>query len=1128
VTFDERGAYSNVVTLTTTTQPARVTVARGRQQLRLPGRGHSGGHDHRGEIVYLGVDGFLTNHGLIAVSQGRIGLWNTAIRGTGAFTVAAGALLAIESATINSQAVTLAGGGLGAPTGTTLARQDGPVTLTAASLLVATAGPFAVNGVISDAGGAQGLTKSGGNILYLSASNTYQGGTTLAGGGLYLQHAYGLGTGGVNITSGSLDFLPSNGTTMVVANDIALPAVGTTEFWVRGTPSQFTTVRLTGLLSGGAAGQQYNVVDTGVGGNHFGVLVLENPANTLAGNLLINRGSLVVPADAVLGNLARIRHDTWNTNGQLRFDADGIVLHASRTLELVTGGQIMPVNVQTNIATIAGAVTGPGTLYKLGEGTLILAGTNNYTGGTRLTVGTLQVGVGGEGGGLGSGAVSNMGALVFNLGGSLSVPGVLSGTGAVTKIGMGSLLLHGANPHTGVTRVQAGRLEVNGTHSGGAAHEVEAGGVLGGTGTIVAVVSAAAGAAVAPGSGVQAGALRVRDLMLADGAAVNALAFGTSSVLRVTATNGLTVPAGSATAVVQVLNASLAIGTYTVLDYEGTIQGGAATNLVLAELPGRMAGYLTNNEANTSIDLVILSTAEPIKWLGNADGNWGIDAPTNWLTTIGLAPTAYQQDGAVGDAVLLDDSAAGNFAIALRTNVAPAGVVVSNDLNDYTLGGPGWIGGPGGLVKRGAGTLTVATTNSFVAGTRILAGTLRAGTGGAFGALGGGPITNDGRLVFHHGEPGAVALGIAGTGELVKEGTGTLTLAGLNTYTNLTTVSGGTLELAANSGSAGTLSGALTVHTGALVVARVGNALGYAGVPWVRLITLNDGTLATAVAGVDNGWGLTINLTGGSLTSLVAGGYFSMGLASVVNVWTTDHPAAISANLTVRDHITFNVQRGSATSDLNVAGALLNTGAFGILKNGPGVMVLGGTNTYTGQTTVNGGTLYLADSAKLYHGAYAASAVLTVRSNAVLDLATWAYSEPGAESLGGLRANNDAIVLDGGTIRMRKTTILLPRLHHRRGRRDGSRPRPARHRVEPELRMRPRLRSSAPSGGSHDPGRRRHGRRCTRRLPGTRRPGQGPGPALWDADARPIPTAAPPWSATAPSSCNGRRRAPAR
>jgi autotransporter-associated beta strand protein len=593
-------------------------------------------------------------------------------------------------------------------------------------------------------------------------------------------------------------------------------------------------------------------------------------------------------------------------------------------------------------------------------------------------------------------------------------------SGGLTKWGAGTLILAGANTYTGATVVTAGTLVLNGTHQG--AVTVAAGAALSGTGAISAAVAVDGGAAVRPGHAPAASPMTVAAAAFADGAVVDVLAGGTGSVLRVTGSNACTVPAGAGRLWINLLSTSLVAGTYTLIDYEGTLQGGTETNLALLTYPPRAVLYLTNNAVSTSIDLVMDAPGDAIRWNGAVDAVWDINTTSNWIAMGGAQTTAYLQAGSIGDAVLFDDAAVANFSVTLATNVSPASVTVSNEANDYALSGGFGIGGAGGLTKQGAARLTLATSNSYSGGTRIMGGTLQAGSGGAFGALGSGPITNDGRLIFNHGDAATLGIAVSGTGELVKEGAGALTLAAFNTYTNLTTANGGTLRLAANAAGSGTLSGPLTINTGATVIATVANALGYAGIPWVRSVTINDGTLATAVTGVDNGWGLTINMTGGSLTSLVAGGYFSLGLASVVNVWTTDHPAAISANLTVRDNITFNVQRGSATSDLNVAGALLNTGAFGILKNGAGVMVLGATNTYTGQTTVNGGTLYLADSAKLYHGAYAASAVLTVRSNAVLDLATWAYSEPGAESLGGLRANNNAIVVDGGTIRMRKTT----------------------------------------------------------------------------------------------------------
>jgi fibronectin-binding autotransporter adhesin len=520
-----------------------------------------------------------------------------------------------------------------------------------------------------------------------------------------------------------------------------------------------------------------------------------------------------------------------------------------------------------------------------------------------------------------------------------------------------TLVLAGTNTYTGVTVVAAGTLALNGTQPG--AVTVAAAAVLSGTGIVQGAVAAGGGSTVQPGHLGVAGALTVGGAVFADGAQVSVLAGGTSALLRVTGVDGLTVPAGAGQLLVNVLSTSLVAGTYTVVDYAGTLQGGAITNIALQTYPPRAVMYLTNNTANTSIDLVVVSMAsDAIRWLGVVNGIWNINTSSNWMTIAGAQTTAYLQAGSIGDAVVFDDAAVGNFNLTLATNVAPASITASNDLNDYTIAGSFGIGGAGNLTKSGAARLTLATSNTYAGGTLVLGGTLQAGTGGVFCAVGSGFITNHANLVFHHGDAATQAVAIGGTGSLIKEGAGTLTLAAFNTYTNMTTVNGGTLELAANAGSAGTLSGPLTINTGAVVVTKVVNALGYLGTPWVRTINLNDGTLATAIAGADNGWGLTINMNGGSITSLVPLAYFSMGATPVVNTAATDHPAVIAADLTVRDHITFNVARGSAPADLLINGNLRFASVnMGIIKSGVGVLVLSGTNTYSGGTQIKGGVL---------------------------------------------------------------------------------------------------------------------------------------------------------------------------
>ena len=159
----------------------------------------------------------------------------------------------------------------------------------------------------------------------------------------------------------------------------------------------------------------------------------------------------------------------------------------------------------------------------------------------------------------------------------------------------------------------------------------------------------------------------------------------------------------------------------------------------------------------------------------------------------------------------------------------------------------------------------------------------------------------------------------------------------------------------------------LTINPGSAVVTAVNNALGYEGPNWVRTIDINGGLLSTSASG-DNGWGTTINMTGGTIGASLAGGYFAIGANAsapppAFNITGTNTPALISANLSDRgDHgnpgITFNVQRGTAASDLNVTGNIFSSdGNTGITLAGSGVMVLAGSDTYSGGTTVEGGTL---------------------------------------------------------------------------------------------------------------------------------------------------------------------------
>ncbi|MCW2365930.1 autotransporter-associated beta strand protein [Sphingobium sp. B7D2B] len=108
--------------------------------------------------------------------------------------------------------------------------------------------------------------------------------------------------------------------------------------------------------------------------------------------------------------------------------------------------------------------------------------------------------------------------------------------------------------------------------------------------------------------------------------------------------------------------------------------------------------------------------------------------------------------------------------------------------NDVSMGGE--ITGSGSFVKTGSGTLVLTGANSYTGGTTIAAGTLQASST----TLGTGNVLNGGTLVMDQTVDGSFGGAVAGNGNLVKTGSGTLTLTGANSYTGGTTIAAGTLQ----------------------------------------------------------------------------------------------------------------------------------------------------------------------------------------------------------------------------------------------------------------------------------------------------------------------------------------------
>jgi autotransporter-associated beta strand protein len=114
-----------------------------------------------------------------------------------------------------------------------------------------------------------------------------------------------------------------------------------------------------------------------------------------------------------------------------------------------------------------GSIAG-GILNKSGTGNLNILTTNAYSGATAISNGTVTLGNGAINGTLGSGAVNNQSALIFNEAGDVTESGAISGPGSITLSGPAKVTLTGNNSgYTGGLTINTGTLQVGAGSSSG-------------------------------------------------------------------------------------------------------------------------------------------------------------------------------------------------------------------------------------------------------------------------------------------------------------------------------------------------------------------------------------------------------------------------------------------------------------------------------------------------------------------------------------------------------------------------------------------------------------------------------------------------------------------------------------
>ena len=374
--------------------------------------------------------------------------------------------------------------------------------------------------------GSGGLNKRGSGTLTMAGSNSYSGSTSISDGTLALAGIGRLNAQGRILLSGTaaFDISASDG-----AREIG-SILGEGSIRLGGNTLTVGSDNDSNLYKGSINGSG-GLTKTGsgylqlTGANFYTGVTTINQGNLIAktysiSDRVINNATLTLTEDKGITPFISAYSGTISGTGQLIKEGDGIIWLRGRNTYaggtevkegiLIGNTDSLQGNITNNAAlafyqvdsgTYAGTLSGSGTLLQYGPGVLTLTGNNTYTGGTAFS-GTLRVdrdaNLGAArgalvmaGGTLQIGAdmttarpigLAADGGTIDTNGYRLTASGIVSGNGALTKTGAGTLALDGANSYIGGTAVNAGRLEVNGSIVSHVA--VAAGAEWGGTGFI--------------------------------------------------------------------------------------------------------------------------------------------------------------------------------------------------------------------------------------------------------------------------------------------------------------------------------------------------------------------------------------------------------------------------------------------------------------------------------------------------------------------------------------------------------------------------------------------------------------------------------------------------------------------
>jgi fibronectin-binding autotransporter adhesin len=773
------------------------------------------------------------------------------------------------------------------------------------------------------------------------------------------------------------------------------------------------------IAYGGSIGSTFNIqLTNGLPGTYQGYI--SNNTQNASIDIVLTTGPNTTPAltwNGLANNSWDITSLDWSNATTLVPYSDGSIVTFDDTAKGPTGiniaSGVAPTSMTFNnnllpYAFSGGGVMGYGGLTMNGSSSILFTNSGNtFAGGMNINSGTVQFGNGGTSGTIPqTGNVLDNGSLIIDRSGNVTMPNTISGSGIITESGTSVLSLTASNSFSGTVNVTSGTLLVNGVLSGSVNSSL--GSTIGGAGTNSGLVTV--------GGLVQPSASTGTPSAFTSGAL--SLSSGATAAFDLTANNTTT---GGGINDLLTVNGNLTLNNNTIsLNFVGVPVSGQTYTLV--NFSGTKSGSFNSTVGGTHFGATLNQSASPVqvtlsgagaslKWnstVSMTNNLWNVGSPSNWLNMgTSLRDVFYQ-----GDTVVFDDSVAGNTNnISIPGGAVVSPIVLSNNSStvNYTITGPGQIGGAVSIIKQGSSTLNLSSANVNFTGTATVSGgILQAGNGNAFGSAGTVVATNGGTLDLDNQGIGNVPViisgsGVGGNGALINSvysangdihALDTVELAG-----NATIGGPGRWDIRVNGGQNGALTttagGSISnpynlTKTGTNFIGLVSCAIDAS----IGNIDIQSGQLGMqlATAQLSSGWfGLgtanrTISVENGAMlefnTLNTAYPLFqNLNLNNGSTLLSDAGQNAVSGTVTLQGNDTISVTGGTAPC-LQFTGPIVGSG--NLIVNGTLPLVLSSVCTYTGNTLINAGILQLG-FAQSFDGSITGSSNIIVAANAVLD-----------------------------------------------------------------------------------------------------------------------------------------------